>query len=117
MGNIIELPAPNHFGDCPKCRQNDGHLNIGRDHWFYCRQHRVKWRAGSELFPDWLQESEQIWEQNQALLDFFMEVEPFQQSEFPVDEEAFFREYRSIREVSGHCLHAFSIARRTAEKK
>jgi len=117
MGKILQLAAGNHFGDCPKCRKNDGHLNIGREHWFYCRQHRVKWRAGSELFPDWMQENADTWRQNKALLDLFMEVEPFQRSRHPVDEEAFFREYRSIRETYGHTLHALSLARRTAEEQ
>ncbi len=76
MNNVIKLPAPNYFGDCPKCRRNNGYLNIGRDHWFVCKKHGVKWYGGSNIFPDWRQETEKTWRQNEALLENLMEVEP-----------------------------------------
>ena len=76
MRRIIKLPAPNHFGDCPKCRHTSGHLNIGRDYWFICKKHRVKWFVGSGIFPSWQHESERVWRQNEILLSYYMEVEP-----------------------------------------
>ncbi len=79
MKKVIKLPAPNYFGDCPKCRQNNGYLNIGREHWFICRKHRVKWYVGSNIFPGWRTETERAWKQNTLLLANFMEIEPLQQ--------------------------------------
>jgi hypothetical protein len=90
MGSIIELPAKNHFGTCPKCKKSDGHLNIGRHHWFLCRKHRVKWKAGYDIFPDWKKEDPSVWRCNERLLDLLMEIEPFQHLSFSVDEDAFF---------------------------
>lgn len=89
MGKIIKLQAPNHFGDCPKCKKNDGHLNIGRDHWFHCKKHRVKWWVGNNIFPDWMEETSKIWKRNATLLDHYIEIEPFQKWKFSIDENAF----------------------------
>jgi hypothetical protein len=89
MGTLIQFNTQNHFGDCPKCRKNDGHINVGRDHWFVCRQHRVKWKAGHDIFPDWQQENLQVWRRNEKLLDFFMEVEPMQTWKKTIIEEIF----------------------------
>ena len=69
----------NHFGNCPKCRRNDGYLNIGREHWFICKKHKVKWYAGSSIFPGWLKETETVWRQNAILLSSYLEVEPVQE--------------------------------------
>jgi len=90
MGDIIHLEAENHFGVCPKCKSSDGHLNIGRTHWFFCKKHRVKWRAGHDIFPDWRQETLVNWKHNESLLDFFMEIEPFQPWKFEADDAAYF---------------------------
>lgn len=89
MAEILQLRTDNHFGDCPKCRKNDGHLNVGREHWFVCKRHRVKWRAGHDIFPDWRQEDVHIWRQNEKFLDFFMEVEPLQTWKKTLIEEMF----------------------------
>ena len=32
----------NYFGACPECGTHDGCVNIGRGHWFFCRQHRTR---------------------------------------------------------------------------
>ena len=50
-----------YFGDCPKCHGSDGYLNIGRDHWFHCEEHKVAWRVGSNLFSSWREENDEIW--------------------------------------------------------
>jgi hypothetical protein len=36
----------------------DGHINVGREHWFFCKQHRVKWLFGAKLFSTWKTETE-----------------------------------------------------------
>jgi hypothetical protein len=47
-----------HFGVCPVCRHENGeYINIGRDHWFYCRQHKKRWCAGANLFSGWRDET------------------------------------------------------------
>ncbi len=57
--NIIKFPGRvnTHFGVCPICKRHDGHLNVGKAHWFYCNQHKTKWFAGSNLFSDWQHET------------------------------------------------------------
>jgi hypothetical protein len=47
-----------YFGVCPECGKTDGYINIGREHWFYCKEHKVKWWAGSNLFRGWKDETE-----------------------------------------------------------
>jgi len=42
-----------HFGGCPQCRLSNGFRSIGRDHWYYCDEHRMKWWIGSNLFSSW----------------------------------------------------------------
>lgn len=46
----------NYFGVCPHCRRHDGYANFGREHWFFCREHRLMWRVGENLFSDWRHE-------------------------------------------------------------
>jgi len=70
----------NYFGICPRCDQdNPGEqsmLNIERDHWYYCDEHKTKWCVGSNLFSVWRQESEADWAFSIAYLDDFETVEP-----------------------------------------
>ncbi|MEI6125315.1 MAG: hypothetical protein WCQ99_02070 [Pseudomonadota bacterium] len=89
MRKVIQLEAPKHFGDCPKCKKNDGHLNVGREHWFVCKKHRVKWKAGHDMFPDWKKETVHTWKQNEALLEHFMKIEPFYAGKF-IEEDIFY---------------------------
>ena len=77
MGEVVELPEPGVFGDCPKCGKNDGYLNVGREHWFVCGKHRVKWFVGTNLFSSWRYETEQDWERSYALLAGYREIEPW----------------------------------------
>jgi hypothetical protein len=42
-----------YFGLCPTCGQTDGYLNIERDHYFVCHEHKLCWIAGSNLFSAW----------------------------------------------------------------
>jgi len=47
-----------YFGCCPICGRNDGYMNIGKGHWFYCKEHKVKWCVGANLFSSWQHETE-----------------------------------------------------------
>ncbi|MFC1591929.1 hypothetical protein ACFL43_05350 [Thermodesulfobacteriota bacterium] len=87
MGTLITLPLQSRFGGCPKCMHSDGRLNIGRDHWFYCRTHKVKWLAGSNVFADWQAEDDSRWKQNEEFLSFFMETDPVFDAQYPDHEE------------------------------
>jgi hypothetical protein len=48
-----------YFGVCPKCGKNDGYINIGRGHWFFCTEHKIRWCAGANLFSSWQDETEE----------------------------------------------------------
>lgn len=73
---VVQFPKPNYFGNCPRCGRNNGHLNLGREHWFICHAHKVKWCAGLNLFSGWLEETEELWQKNKALLSGYREIEP-----------------------------------------
>jgi hypothetical protein len=64
------------FGVCPVCKGQDGYLNVERDHWFKCDEHKVRWHVGSNLFTSWHGEDEEIWEKNARILSEYEEVEP-----------------------------------------
>ena len=38
------------FGVCPKCGKSDGVVNLGKEHWFFCRVHKTKWFSGVNQF-------------------------------------------------------------------
>jgi hypothetical protein len=57
-----------YFGTCPECGKGGHYLNVGRNHWFVCDAHKVKWYAGSNLFSSWKEESEETWKANDELL-------------------------------------------------
>lgn len=65
-----------YFGGCPSCGRNNGYLNYHSDHWFVCREHRTRWLAGSNLFSDWREESEDDWRRNRAAIEDYADVEP-----------------------------------------
>ena len=65
-----------HFGGCPECGRNDGFLNTGPGHWFFCDAHKTKWCEGSNLFSGWRDETEADWQRNADVLAGCREVEP-----------------------------------------
>jgi hypothetical protein len=77
---IIQFRRPvtteEYFGGCPECGQTDGYLNLGRDHWFVCDQHRTKWWIGSNVFSCWRNETQEDWYRAAAKLSQHREVEP-----------------------------------------
>lgn len=66
-----------YFGVCPTCHKNDGSINVGRSHWFFCKEHRVKWCVGDNLFSSWKDETkEQQHEKFESIgMGSFTEVE------------------------------------------
>jgi hypothetical protein len=75
----LEHEFDNHFGVCPHCYKTDGFANAGKSHRFYCKQHRVSWYVGSNLFSNWRDQTEEeqrrIW--NEIGLNDFESVEPY----------------------------------------
>ena len=69
-----------YFGTCPVCHNTDGCLNIERDHWFVCHEHRVRWFIGANLFSSWKYESEEIWQKNAKLIEDYADVKPHRSS-------------------------------------
>jgi len=65
------------LGLCPKCRRNDGMLNVGPKHWVVCHTHKVRWCRGTNLFSCWRDETEEDWEKNNKLLSTYEMVMPF----------------------------------------
>src|SRR5579863_4829145 len=67
-----------YFGACPHCEQTDGYVNAGRDHWYICKEHRVMWWVGSNLFSGWRDETEEeqrrVWNENG--IGHFTVIEP-----------------------------------------
>jgi hypothetical protein len=68
----------NYFGMCPTCRSNDGHINVGKAHWFFCQEHRVTWMVGVNLFSTWHgeTEAEQRAQYDELGFETFTTIEP-----------------------------------------
>jgi hypothetical protein len=67
------------FGLCPYCHRGNGYANAGRSHRAYCREHKVSWLIGSNLFSSWRHETNEqqlaIW--SEIGLDDFEDIMPF----------------------------------------
>lgn len=90
--NVVEFPqtddgeGDNYFGVCPTCKKYSGCLNIGRDHWFYCKAHKTKWWIGSNIFSSWRNETEEDHYRNARYLSNFADMSgPPTYSENPPD--------------------------------
>ena len=74
-----DMASDDYFGLCPICHKTDGHANAGRSHEFFCKKHKTRWSAGSNLLDDWryqtLEEQLRIWDE--IGLEDFQEVEPY----------------------------------------
>lgn len=73
---MTDQHEPSAFGDCPECHHTDGFLNDGREQWFICRQHGVKWCAGDNVLSAWRYLSDQEAAVQEAELALFRVVEP-----------------------------------------
>jgi hypothetical protein len=74
----MSIKVESYFGGCPICGKEDGFLNVGRNHWFYCAEHKTKWIVGFNLFSSWRNQTED--EQRRIYAEVgmggFREVEP-----------------------------------------
>jgi len=75
--------AEHYFGGCPRCGDTDGYLNQGRDHWFVCDKHRVRWFVGSNLFSSWRHESSAQHAENLLKLMGYRVVDPLHEWKEP----------------------------------
>lgn len=68
-----------YFGLCPVCKETDGYLSVGRNHWFVCEKHRVRWWIGENVFSSWRDETESEQQRHceEIGFDTFTDVEPF----------------------------------------
>jgi hypothetical protein len=57
MTTEAQQNADDYFGVCPQCGKRDGCLNVGRTHWSYCKEHKTKWFAGSNMWSSWRDET------------------------------------------------------------
>jgi hypothetical protein len=75
---ITQVTTDEYFGGCPQCGKNDGYTNVGRSHWFLCKEHKTMWCAGSNLFSSWRYETEEEQERayNEIGVGEFTEVTP-----------------------------------------
>lgn len=63
-----------YWGACPECGENDGFLNIHKEHWFVCHRHKVKWLVGTNLLSSWCYEDEDDWLANEAKLAEYTDI-------------------------------------------
>ena len=76
-----QVTTDEYFGGCPECGKTDGYVNIGRNHWFVCDQHKTKWCAGSNLFSSWKDETEEEQRRLFEPVADYQIVEPVRMSE------------------------------------
>jgi len=82
--NVIPFPEVQYFmrvGACPKCGKSDGFLNLGKEHWFICREHKMKWFAGANLFEGWKDQTVAQTQSIEILLRNYKEVLPDRHSD------------------------------------
>src|SRR5262249_39273894 len=89
--NNVDEAIP-YFGGCPRCRKNDGCVNIGRDHWFFCEEHKTKWCVGSILWPV-PNEVQDEWRDAAALLEGYTKVEPLRNTWDAVRDEIYRKQH------------------------
>ncbi len=77
---LVRAVYQERFGACPECGQASTVLNIGREHWFVCHDHKIKWHVGSNLFSAWKEENQETWDKNADTLSGYREVEPVRSS-------------------------------------
>ena len=111
----MEPDYTSHFGFCPICRKADGCLNIGKGHWLFCVEHKVRWFVGSNLFSSWRDETEQQQRDRYDALDFgnFKDVVPFHptvEEEYGDQTEALVEEIFSLLPARPRLNNTVSLA-------
>jgi hypothetical protein len=90
---IDELMGPDtitvtgYFGGCPECGRSE-YVNVGRDHFLVCEEHKKSHCFGANLFSDWRDETEEVWEQNRKLLSECEHVDFLPEGVWPRDPDA-----------------------------
>lgn len=82
--NVIPFPEIQYSmrcGSCPKCGKSDGYVNLGKEHWFICREHKMKWFIGSNLFEGWKNQTVAQTLGIESLLEGYTEVIPYRNTE------------------------------------
>jgi len=69
-----ELCNRDHNGLCPVCSADAEILNVGRNHFGVCREHKIYWPIGSNLFSGWRDEEPATWDANEKLLATYTEA-------------------------------------------
>ncbi len=74
---LPEARSGTRFGRCPDCdnTSDDEHecRNIGREHWFFCTEHKTKWCAGENLMSSYQHETEFTYLKNVEFLSDYRE--------------------------------------------
>lgn len=76
-----------YFGVCPECKKPGICLNVGREHWFVCYEHKLTWHVGSNLFSHWKEESEELHKKNTILLEGYTVIEEYHEEEEEEEKE------------------------------
>ena len=83
--NVIPFPDikhESHCGGCLVCGKNDGYINQGAEHWFICREHKMKWLVGENLFDNWMTQTVAQHLSAKKLLDSYQEITPLRLSNY-----------------------------------
>lgn len=66
-----------YWGLCPKCHMHDGYVNLGCDHFFICREHKLAWCIGANLFSSWQDETQEQQAETRRMLGGYEAVKPY----------------------------------------
>ena len=66
-----------NFGNCPKCNRTHGCRSVGREHWYVCHTHKMKWCIGWNVFT--VEQTTGEFVENLLLLGTYTEVRPVMQ--------------------------------------
>lgn len=82
--NVMPFPEVQYSvrcGVCPKCAKTDGFVNLGKEHWFICRDHKSKWFAGVNMYEGWKNQTVAQAESIEMMLSSYKEVVPLRNVE------------------------------------
>jgi hypothetical protein len=77
---MTEVEHP--LGACPDCHKPGEVLNVGRDNWIVCDEHRTRWYLGNVFTP---RDGEAEWEANWQRIADYRIVDPYFGERIPVD--------------------------------
>lgn len=76
-----EIQYSKHCGLCPKCGKSDGYVNLGKEHWIICRDHKFKWFVGVNLFDGWQNQTVAQAQSIELMLNSYKEIVPVRNTE------------------------------------